>query len=219
MKHFSEANGVVIGYDNVTLSPEHLTDEGTVIAKINPHSPFAFLWISVDFLVWKPQVGDVLEGSIYMQSPSHIGLLINDTFNGSIKKNNIPESWQFVPNQADEFNQESEEDTEIKSQSLGQWIDENELPVDGKLKFTVKAIHNSGRVVSVEGSLIKPGSESESLPVVPNKKIKFDDGEVVPVDTASEVVTKEEIPVYDAGSDEEVVDENDSSEEEDSDMD
>lgn len=217
MKNFAKVNGVVIGYDNVTVSEEHIGESGDIIATVNPHSPFAFLWVSVDFLVWKPQVGDVLEGLVYMQSPSHIGLLINDTFNGSIKKNNIPESWQFIPNQADEQATGSDEE-QLKSQSLGQWIDENEIPIDGKVKFTVKAIHNSGRVVSVEGSLIKPGSESEALPVVPNKKIKFDDLEVVPLETQQEV-TKEDVPVYEDASEEEVVAEEDSSEEEDSDSD
>lgn len=214
MKHFGKAGGVVIGYDNVKLSEEHITETG-IVAKVNAHSPFTFLWVSLDLLVWKPQVGDVLQGLVYMQSPSHIGLLINDTFNASIKKNNIPESWQFVHNQADEQQQETEEET-VKSQSLGQWYDESEIPVDGKLKFTVRAIHSSGRVVSVEGSLIKPGSESEFLPVVPNKKIIFDDVEVLPVDNAD---VKEEIPAYVEGSDEEVVAEDDSSEEEDSDSD
>lgn len=219
MKNFAKANGVVVGYDNARLSSEHFTESGDVIAKVNAHSPFAFLWVSVDFLVWKPQVGDSLEGLIYMQSPSHIGLLINDTFNASIKKNNIPETWQFVPNQADEQAQESQEDeSEVKSQSLGQWLDENEMPVDGKLKFTVRAIHNSGRVVSVEGSLIKPGDETESLPVVPNRKIKFDDIDVISVETPTET-QPDEIPVYEAGSEEEVVAQDDSSEEEDEDSD
>ncbi|CDR38944.1 CYFA0S02e09164g1_1 [Cyberlindnera fabianii] len=221
MKHFQPAGGVVIGYDNLRLSGEHITEAGSVVAKVNAHSPFAFLWVSVDLLLWKPQVGDVLEGHIYMQSPSHIGLLVNDTFNASIKKNNIPEGWSFVPNQADEVQADEEEGTETKkSKSLGQWYDESEIAVDGKLKFTVKAIHNSGRVVSVEGSLVKPGSESESKPVVPNKKIKFDDADLSAAVVEEDEEKKDEvIPVYQANSDEEVIAESDSSDESDSDSD
>lgn len=218
MKHFPQAGGVVIGYDGLRLSAEHNVDDDTVVAKVNAHSPFAFLWVSVDMLVWKPQVGDVLEGHIYMQSPSHIGLLVNDTFNASIKKNHIPENWTFVPGQADEVDAEEEEGSSKKSQSLGQWIDENEMAIDGKLKFTVRAIHNSGRVVSVEGSLVKPGSESEAKPVVPNKKIKFDDADISAV-VLEEDKKDEVVPAYQANSDEEVVAEEDSSDDDDSDSD
>lgn len=197
MKHFAPANGVVIGYDNLKLSDEHLDeDKSNVIAKINPHSPFAFFWINVDLLVWCPSVGDVVEGLIYMQSPSHIGLLINDTFNASIKKNFIPENWTFIPNQLDEYENQDEdnEDGHKKIQSLGQWVDENEIPIDGKIQFTIRRIHTSGRVVSVEGSLIKPGSELEALPVTPGqgKKIVFDDSAldtVVPEEAKADIPT------------------------------
>lgn len=228
MKHFAPANGVVIGYDNLKLGDEHLDQDKTnVIAKINPHSPFAFFWINVDLLVWCPSVGDVVEGLIYMQSPSHIGLLINDTFNASIKKNFIPENWTFIPNQLDEFeNQDDEnEDGHKKIQSLGQWVDEKEIPIDGKIQFTIRRIHTSGRVVSVEGSLIKPGSELEALPVTPGqgKKIVFDDSAL---DTIVPEEAKADIPTYDNNNssdseneDGEVVAQDSSSEDDDSDSD
>jgi len=241
MKHFGPANGVVIGYDNLKLSEEHLNEDGQVIAKLNPHSPFAFFWINVDLLVWCPSPGDVVEGLIYIQSPSHIGLLINDTFNASIKKNFIPENWNFIPNQADEFinggedddNSNNNNDNENSSgnnnnlenkkfQSMGQWVDENELPIDGKIKFTIRRIHNSGRVVSVEGSLVKPGSELEALPVTPGqngKKIIFNDNDL---DTVVPDEAKQDVPAYEdvnSSDDEEVLAEKSSSEDSDSDSD
>lgn len=231
MKHFAPANGVVIGYDNIKLSEEHQDqgDSNNIVAKLNPHSPFAFFWINVDLLVWCPSVGDVVEGLIYMQSPSHIGLLINDTFNASIKKNFIPENWTFIPNQADEIqdegenNENSEERNNKKFQSLGQWVDENEISIDGKIKFTIRRIHTSGRVVSVEGSLIKPGSELEALPVTPgqNKKIVFQDSAL---ETLVPEEVREEVPTYDNANssgddDNEVVAQKSSSEESDSDSD
>lgn len=172
MKHFAKLNGVVISYNGLELSNSSAeSDDEQVLAKVNAHSPFCFLWISVEFLIWKPLIGDNMEGNIYIQSPSHIGLLINDTFNASIKRSQIPPNWTFKANEADE------ED----SKNLGQWYDENDMPVEGKLQILVKGIHTSGRVVSVEGSLITPGMEVESQPVVPaktNKKIKFDDDDV-----------------------------------------
>lgn len=206
MAYYPPVNGVIIGYSNVKLSNEDNANDDDedgeknhVLATINAHTPFAFLWITVEFLVWKPLIGDIAEGYIYMQSPSHIGLLINDTFNASIKKFNIPSDWQFIPSQVDETqyddnddnsngnnngngNNDDDDDTLQKnkksSTTLGQWVNEDQMPIDGKLTFTIRAIHNTGRVVSVEGSLLTPGKEFDSLPVVPNtksinKKIKF----------------------------------------------
>ena len=72
------------------------------------------------------------------------------------------------------------------NRSLGHWVDSNGEPIDGKLRFTVRNVHTTGRVVSVDGTLISDAdeegngynssrSQAESLPIVSNKKIVFDD--------------------------------------------
>lgn len=164
MTYFPQSQGVVIGYSNINIFNENVSasgaDKGVTIAKLASSSPFTFLWITVDLLIWKPQIGDIIEGYCYMQSASHIGLLIHDAFNASIKKYGIPHDWQFIPSQVDEFTDDSS-----KFKSFGYWIDENETKIEGKLKFTVKSIHTAGRVISIEGTLIKPGTERESQPV------------------------------------------------------
>lgn len=165
MNYFPKAQGVVISYGNIEVLDQVEESTGFKLAKISDSSPFTFSWINVDLLVWRPQIGDTLEGYIYMQSASHIGLLVHDTFNASIKKFNIPNDWRFVPNQIDE---ETEDDNKFKS--LGFWVDENENKIDGKIKFTIKNIHNSGKLVSVEGTLIKPGSERENQPVFRDRR-------------------------------------------------
>ncbi|KAH3687405.1 hypothetical protein WICPIJ_001618 [Wickerhamomyces pijperi] len=195
MKHFAKLNGVVISYTDLQLSNSSAeSDDEQLMAKVNAHSPFCFLWVSAEFLIWKPLIGDNIEGNIYIQSPSHIGLLINDTFNASIKRSQIPPNWTFKANEADAGDEED-------SKNLGQWFDENDMPIEGKLQILVKGIHTSGRVVSVEGSLITPGMEVESQPVVPaktNKKIKFDDDAAV--GTAAATSASSSLPVVDFSS-------------------
>lgn len=223
MKFSSKLRGVVLGYSDVTIiNDNHDKDEENtlILSKVNAHTPFAFLWVHVTFLIWRPKVGDVVEGLVYMQSPSHIGLLVHDTFNASIKKFNIPEDWTFIPNQEDEKdeeNAEGEQETNSRTRNniLGQWVDANEIPIDGKLKVTIKAIRTGSRVLSLEATLIRPEQESSSLPVVPGgKKIKFDDFEPVEPVTKTETET---IPGYEESSEEEeVVAEEDSSEDDDS---
>lgn len=225
MTYFAKAKGVVVAYSNIRFLEEN--DESShSLAKIEGSSPFTFMWISVDFLCWCPQVGDVLEADVYMQTPSHIGLLINDTFNASIKKYNIPTSWTFKSNQVDEVSSDDKK-------TFGHWLDENETKIEGKLQFTVKAIYTTGRVVSVEGTLIKPGEERNAQPVYTErqerkpsgKHMKFDDDED---DQQENVITteiaepdeNEELPAYvkdsdddeDEGEDGKVVNKSDSEE-------
>ena len=106
MTYFPSVDGVVLSYSNLRLlgKDEDLSVQAgeTVMAKVMYDSPFAYLWIAVDFLVWRPQAGDKVEGWVNLQSPSHIGLLIHDTFNASIKRDAIPSDWYFEPLQADE---------------------------------------------------------------------------------------------------------------------
>lgn len=221
MSYFAKADGVVLSYSNIQIGKENITtdtnDEPITVARIEGSSPFTFLWITVDLLIWRPQIGDVLEGSMYMQTASHIGLLIHDTFNASIKKYSIPQNWEFIPNQEDEIS--NNEDGKFKS--FGYWQDEDQNKVEGKINFTVKTIYTSGKVVSVEGSLITPGSEVDAQPIVrerrssvqsiPNKHKIFDDDEPIITEISQPKDESNVIPTYEKSSDdEEAVNEEDS---------
>ncbi|SCU80073.1 LAME_0B01508g1_1 [Lachancea meyersii CBS 8951] len=184
MKYSSDVGGVVLGYQNLDIKDSSPGDEDAEykLVKVTPDTPFGFTWCTVDLFVWQPQVGNVIEGWIFIQSPSHIGLLIHDAFNASIKKTTIPAEWTFVHNEDADSNGESgNEGTSGQTRSLGHWVDENGRQLDGKLKFTVRNVYTTGKVVSLEGSLLEDEntgqyrSQAENLPVVSNKKIIFDD--------------------------------------------
>lgn len=190
MSYNPTVEGVIITYNNVRLAKENInndTEDGSTefkfVAKVSDENPFSFVWAVVDFVVWRPRVGDVLEGYSIMQSQSHIGLLINDVFSASIKKFYIPEDWYFVPNQADETSTD-----ENNFKRLGHWCDSNEVPVGGKIKFTVRGIHVNDKGLSIEGTLLTPDMERDSQPVMLDsikdnikKHVKFD-GETTEAD-------------------------------------
>ena len=235
MKYQHEVNGVVLGYENLKFEDNFLQDDKeTPIFKLTPDTPFAFVWCTCDLLVWCPHVGDVIEGWVFIQSASHIGLLIHDAFNASIKKNNIPESWSFIHNTDDTYNanEDADDSNDVSAQnaedannteeisndlsskndgasqlnsrntgfmgkrSLGYWVDENGSKIDGKIKFTIRNVYTSGKMISIDGTLLseeeadsnnhntnslnhfsnsKGRNPVDSLPVVSNKKIVFDD--------------------------------------------
>ncbi|QLQ81702.1 hypothetical protein HG537_0F04630 [Torulaspora globosa] len=195
MKYNSKVNGVVLGYKDLTIldaCPLEDKSEGDgKLIKLTADTPFGFTWCQVVLYVWQPQIGDVLEGWIFIQSASHIGLLIHDTFNASIKKNHIPSDWTFVheeeevqegsDSQSRDETDEKNDGSQFERRSMDHWVDADGEKVDGKLKFVVRNVYTTGRVISIEGSLILDGNEAkersqaENLPVVSNRKIVFDD--------------------------------------------
>lgn len=144
LQYDTNAGGVVVAYNNVKLLKKKGTPkpQGEILSE----SPFSFHWISVELVVWYPQQGDVLEAWISVQSPGHLALLIHDTFNATVKRNDIPASWTFVPQEDDEADSEKK--------SLGYWQDSEGNRIDGKLQFTVKRFLHGGRTPLVLGSLL-----------------------------------------------------------------
>lgn len=191
MTYNPTVEGIIITYNNVRLSKENLNtsddEHFKYVSKVSDENPFSFVWALVDFVIWRPCNGDILEGYSVMQSQSHIGLLINDVFNASIKKFYIPEDWHFVPNQADESNQG--ENKNFKS--LGHWCDSNDVPVGGKIKFTVRAIHVNGKGLAIEGTLLTPDTERDTQPVMLDN-IKDNIKKHVKFDGADESIIEEE---------------------------
>ncbi|KAJ8143724.1 hypothetical protein OY671_003153 [Metschnikowia pulcherrima] len=209
MTYFPKARGVVLSYFNVNLQSKDSSEEGSeaLLAKVTESSAFAFMWITVDLLIWHPQLGDLLQGYVYMQTASHIGLLVHDTFNASIKFRNIPQDWEFVPSQADEVgeSEDASQTSSSKFKSFGYWTDASGTKVEGKVSFSVKAIYTSGKMLSIEGTLLTPESELDVQPVSNEssapaaKHITFDDE---PTPETSEAVEEksEAIPTYEAVS-------------------
>lgn len=196
-RYFAPAGGVVLAHYNLKLYKRGSeSDKASVMGKFVNESPFTFMWISTDLLVWKPQVGDRLEGYVNMQTPSHIGLLVHDTFNCSIKYANIPEDWVFTP--FAESGNTSQEPTVAKKdrvrQSMGYWSDGSGQRVDGKLEFIIKSVHTTN-MVYLSGSLVdtypaqsEGGSGVSEEPQ--RKKTKFTDED--PIEEIAEEKAEEE---------------------------
>ncbi|KAL6935395.1 related to DNA-directed RNA polymerase I subunit RPA43 [Hanseniaspora guilliermondii] len=161
MKYDSNINAIIIGFKNIKIQEDLL--------KLNFESPFVFLYCYVDFIVWNPKRNDVIKGYPFIQSESHIGFLIHDLFNCYIKLQDIPETWKFI------YNEDSSND------NIGYWVDHNEEPINGKkINIKVKQLKTSGKMVSIEGSLIfddnsLSNDNVNNLTIVSNKKIVFDD--------------------------------------------
>lgn len=197
---YGPLGGVILAYQNLKLlgqseeEQEVANEDSEAFGKIIHESPYSYFWISVDFLIWKPQPGQVIKGDVNFQASSHISLLVHGVFLANIRREDIPESWQFVFFEADENAENSEDvqggeegeqgssqaadavnkiaddiqEEEMKKngeytkakemqnavKSLGYWVDENGQKVNDTLRFNVKRIFSSGKVVSLQGTLL-----------------------------------------------------------------
>ena len=87
LTYYSPLKGIILAYRNIRFK-----QSGAVM---QADSPFAFTWVQVDFLVWSPKKGDIVEGWVNLQSESHVGLLVLNTFNVSVPRGKIPAGWRW----------------------------------------------------------------------------------------------------------------------------
>ncbi|KAJ1666010.1 hypothetical protein IW140_000565 [Coemansia sp. RSA 1813] len=84
LRFVPQVRGVVLSYSRV----KPLSDTALMFHD----SPFGQLDVSAKLLLWRPIAGMTLRGSINVQSPDHVGLLLWDTFNASIPASFIPKN-------------------------------------------------------------------------------------------------------------------------------
>ncbi|SJX61451.1 related to Rpa43-43 kD subunit of DNA-directed RNA polymerase I [Sporisorium reilianum f. sp. reilianum] len=141
MRYVPQLSGVLI-----THTPTRFLQDTAVFSA---DSAFATAAVGLECVVWRPKIGQVLEGTICLSSPSHVSLLLYGLFNAAIPASHLPESeWEFV------------HDTEASQadHGLGFWRNRSDgakLGGDkGRLSFTVISLTVANHMLSVHGSLL-----------------------------------------------------------------
>lgn len=165
---------MLLAYSNARLSnvPENAAahDEKEVYAQSIDEYAVSYVWLTADFLLFKPQSGTLMEGYITVQNENAISLLCYNQFNASIRRDNMPQSWRWRPSaagQSGSSEQGQAEDTE------GAFLDKKGKPVDGLVQFRVLDFEGTGSAVGnkAEGYLLIDGQvveESVEGPPAPN---------------------------------------------------
>jgi len=139
LRRLPDTEGILIAHDNIELEQPN--------ARIMYDSPFLYFWIKVAVILWLPRVGDKLAGRVNLQSSSHIGLLLHQTFNASIPADHIPKNLY-----------EWREDCWVKKKN-GQVLGK-----DGKeVVFFVQEVIPTEDMLMVMGSLLPPHPEVAAL--------------------------------------------------------
>ncbi|KAN0060881.1 hypothetical protein ACQY0O_006615 [Thecaphora frezii] len=147
MRYVPQLSGVLI-----THRPLRFLAESAKFYADNasPSAPIEF-----ECIVWRPKIGQKLEGTITLSSPSHVSLLLYGTFNASIPASHLKQDeWEFVI--------DAEADVHVHGmgadRGLGQWRSKRDGSrlggEDGKLRFTTISMMVANHILSLHGSLL-----------------------------------------------------------------
>ncbi|WFD44683.1 hypothetical protein MPSI1_003353 [Malassezia psittaci] len=147
MRFIPHFEGVLLAYSHARF----LTQLGGILGD----SAFAEAPIAFDALVWRPVIGMPLTGSITLSSPSHVSLLLHDTFNAAISSQHLPAAkYEFVHYDHNETSSRDPSD-----RSVGYWRHKKtgaRLGGDTQtLQFTVISMTVANHMLSLHGSLLK----------------------------------------------------------------
>lgn len=182
-------NGVILSYSNTRLSSEPMNDSSTespapILAKSVDEYAVSFVWIIVDFLVFRPRRHSSMEGWINLQNEGNLGLVCWNFFNVSIQRKRLPKSWTWVPgllafrgtrkHHSDEVGIESNHEGEVGEArpnsgdtDEGHFADEHGNKIEGLICFRVTDVVTSRSAdrengfLSIEGTMLDEQQEKE----------------------------------------------------------
>lgn len=184
LTYYPPLNGVVLSYSNAKLSTKCPGDsedevEGPVLAQSIDEYSVSYIWVTADFLVFRPRRGCRIEGWINLQSEGNIGLVCYNFFSVSIERKRLPKEWKWIRGGTGRFGaRKSKQSKDLGEQAEtrqvngfgdedGYFEDEDGNKVEGSLTFTVKNMEAS-RIsdrepahVSIEGTLLSKAEEEE----------------------------------------------------------
>ena len=173
--------GVVVSYENTKLSaepPQDLKSEipSPVLARSVDEYAASFVWLTADFLIFRPRKNDVMEGWINLQNEGNLGLVYLNFFNVSIERKRLPKSWRWVSGgmkpraqKPDKQSYHGEVDKQANGDDAGAgyFVNEGGERVSGLLRFSVIQVEtsrSSGRENSffdIEGTMLSEEEEKE----------------------------------------------------------
>eukprot|EP00056_Hartaetosiga_gracilis_P020273 m.18450 g.18450 ORF g.18450 m.18450 type:complete len:170 (-) comp8318_c0_seq1:51-560(-) len=130
MKYNTEYKGVPVGFSKIKLTSQR--------AVIHEDSPIIHAYAKVTFTIFRPKVGDVLEGEVNKVTVDHIGVVVLGRFNASVSRSDLPSGYTY-------------------REDLGAYVlddvDSVNIKVGSKIKIVVKTIEASHGVINLNSTL------------------------------------------------------------------
>ena len=99
LTYYRPFGAVILSYHNPYLSEHPMAttanSTGPVLSKaIDAYGP-SYVWLTADFLLFRPKKGQILQGWINLQNESHLGIVCWNLFNASIQRRQLPRKWSW----------------------------------------------------------------------------------------------------------------------------
>lgn len=173
LTYYPPLNGVVLSYSNprLTQHPEQACQasngQNNISAMGRSIDEYAvtYIWLTADFLVFRPSIGTVLEGHVNLQNQSILGLLCYNYFNAGIDQSRLPSDWKWVEEQ--EFDDGTIAQGDNVPQNNGHFVDGDGKIVQGKILFKVKDFEANAGVdggtssINIYGTLIRDQDDNK----------------------------------------------------------
>ncbi|KAI4135034.1 MAG: hypothetical protein LQ347_001015 [Umbilicaria vellea] len=187
LTYYPPFHGVILSYRNVRLS-ENLRRPGAsgpgekVLAKSIDEYAVSFVWVTADFVIFKPRRGGWIEGWINLQNEGHLGLVCWNLFNASIDRSRLPKEWKWVAGgtgarrksslkkrrkNSEVGDLERHDDSNDIEEVEGHFEDSEGQKIEGKIRFRVKDMVPSSTAepekcfLSIEGTVLEQQEEEE----------------------------------------------------------
>ncbi|KAK5121253.1 hypothetical protein LTR85_005419 [Meristemomyces frigidus] len=160
LSYYPPLKGIVLSYDNPRLSEDpddaqrpqasSSREAKTVLARSIDEYAVTYVWLTADFLLFRPNRGTYLEGHVNLQNESILGLVCYNYFNAGIERNRLPRDWRWV---GDENAFEGRGKQKASQEGEGYWADGDGKKVDGRVVFRVRDFEATPGSESGAGSI------------------------------------------------------------------
>lgn len=137
LRYYSCFGGVILSFENLEIISK--TNDGLKCGLIWNELPHINFSVKVDVLLFRPDVGMKLTGSINESFPSHVGILVHSFFNAVVHADDLREAGYVFDNELNEWKKDKS--------GFGE-----SLEVSLDIEFTVEKVHEVNGDFSLEGS-------------------------------------------------------------------
>ena len=167
LTYYPPLKGVILSYSKPRISERPFEDdEECVLVKCIDEYGAGYVWVTAEFLLFKPQRGGYLEGYVNLQNEGHLGLVCWNLFNASIERQRLPKDWKWV-GVAEAQTSTSAVNSNYAEEWSGYFVDHDGNKVEGTIRFRVKEIESSHDrergFLSIEGTMLDDEAEKEVL--------------------------------------------------------
>ncbi len=188
LTYYPPFHGTIVSYSNPRVSSEPGAKASKpAYARAVDEYAATFIWLTADFLLFKPQRGTVIEGYVNLQNESNIGMLCWNFFNASIERKRLAKGWKWVAGgmkppgkrklkkAGKSATTESEDDVEsykspeepLVEDTQGYFRNAQGKKIEGLMRFRVKNVETSRSMdretgfLSIEGTMLSEEEERE----------------------------------------------------------